>query len=429
VTKAAPVEAAVATPAHWDQAALRDVVAGEKKTLDPRDFPDESFEYYSIPAYQSATAPVLEKGSEIRSQKLLIEPSTVLFGKLNPRVPKVWRVPDTASKQRRIASTEFIPLRPRADVMDCGFLYFLCWSGHVMPRARGLVSGSTPSRQRVDPTAFMDLVVPVPPLDEQRAIARILLAIRTAETRTRRVARSTRELKRSLATHLLTYGPGPAAEANPRALASTEVGDVPRHWGVIELNEVINRAQYGLSQRGELSGRVPILRMNNLDEGKVTFADLQFVDLDSTTREKFRVHRGDLLFNRTNSYELVGKTARFVSDRECVLASYLIRVEVDEDRIDGEFLNHYLNWEGAQRRLRMLATRGVSQSNISATKLKSFTIPLPPLAEQKQIAGILSALDRKGSAEDARASALARVFAAQLEGLMNGEPPLEGAHG
>ena len=91
------------------------------------------------------------------------------------------------------------------------------------------------------------------------------------------------------------------------------------------LAQVVVQSQYGLSVRGGQEGRHPILRMNNLQEGTVVAEDVQYVDLAAAEFAKFRLNSGDLLFNRTNSAELVGKTALFELPGDCVFASYLIR--------------------------------------------------------------------------------------------------------
>jgi type I restriction enzyme S subunit len=155
---------------------LSDVAAFPRETIDPRGSPEEEFEYYSIPAYQAGGLPVVELGHKIMSQKLLVSDETVLFGKLNPRVPKVWRVQPSATR-RRIASTEFIPMIGRPGFTDAVYLYYLCWSRYVLEQAQGLVSGSTPSRQRVDMRAFTGLRVPLFRPADQHRIAEVLSAL------------------------------------------------------------------------------------------------------------------------------------------------------------------------------------------------------------------------------------------------------------
>ena len=99
----------------------------------------------------------------------------------------------------------------------------------------------------------------------------------------------------------------------------------------------------------------------------------------------------------------------------------MIRLKLNSKVIDPFFFNFYLNWDITQARLKGLASRGVSQANISATKLKSFLISLPPLEEQKQIAHILSTVDKKIEVEQKRKQVLKELFKTMLHKLMSGE--------
>jgi len=145
------------------------------------------------------------------------------------------------------------------------------------------------------------------------------------------------------------------------------------------------------------------------------------VDLNAQEFVKFQLRKGDVLFNRTNSIDLVGKTALFDLDGDYVFSSYLIRLEVAKNRLMSEFLNFYMNWDKTQQRLKGLASRGVSQSNISATKLKGLSIALPPPSEQREIARIFQAVDRKIEAEENRKAALEALFKTLLHHLMTGK--------
>src|SRR6266511_2993215 len=220
-------------------------------------------------------------------------------------------------------------------------------------------------------------------------------------------------------------GMNPAALAN-EPLRSTDIGILPESWRVVGLGEALRQAQYGLSVRGQKSGSYPILRMNCQERGRVVFRDLQFVDLDDRTLESYRLNEGDILFNRTNSHELVGRSALFDGSRTAVFASYLLRLATDQSKLLPAFLNFYLASEPAQESLKSFATRGVSQSNISASKLRLLRIPQPPIEEQSAIADVLSKLqatvDRQdrivGTLKELKAATMAKLF---REGL-RGEP-------
>ena len=173
----------------------------------------------------------------------------------------------------------------------------------------------------------------------------------------------------------------------------TPLGELPEEWEVLKLETVILKTQYGLSIKGTSIGAYPILRMNNLFNGRISTDDLQYVDIDESVLDRFQLHRGDILFNRTNSYKLVGKTSIFHERKTYVFASYLIRVEPNTKLILPEYLNFYLNYYSTQERIKSMASRSVSQSNINAKKLKRLIISLPPIVEQRRIASILSNVD------------------------------------
>jgi len=306
----------------------------------------------------------------------------------------------------------FINIIARSDKLANEFLaYWITWRKEFL---RELGTGTT--FKEVSKGVFKTVRISLPPLPEQRRIAHVLSTIQQAIAAQDDLIAAAREVKRSLMQRLFTYGPAP----EPTPTKETEIGEIPEHWEVVRLDGVLRTTQYGLSVRADRTGTYPMLRMNNLADGRVDASDLKFVDLDRETFAKFRVHKGDVLFNRTNSYELVGKTAIFDLEGEFVFASYLIRIVPDVARLLPQYLSYYLNWDDSQRRLKMLATRGVSQSNISATKLKQFAIGLPLLAEQQEIAYVLLMADRRIAAEEQRKAALQALFKTMLHQLMTG---------
>ena len=158
-------------------------------------------------------------------------------------------------------------------------------------------------------------------------------------------------------------------------------------WSLRPIGELASRVEYGISKRGGRTGAYPILRMNSISDGKVETDDLQWVDLTPVEFDRFRLVRGDVLFNRTNSIEKVGKSAYFDLDGDWVFASYLLRVVAKPDLLEPRFLNYFLGAPSTKATLKGLAVRAVSQANINATKLKGLAMPVPPMSEQRQIAG------------------------------------------
>ena len=400
-------------PVEWRLEPIAELHAGDVPQLYPLHFPDEHFEHFSIPAYQNAETPEFVKGSDILSQKLAIPQQCVLFGKLNPRVQKVWNV-RSSNEFRRVASTEWLPILPR-EGNDQDYIYYLMWSDWVMPIAQQLVSGSTPSRQRVEPKAFYEIEVPVPEIEEQRQIAGVLRLVQEQSRLQSRYVQILQTLKRATMHTLFTHG------LRGEAQKETETGPMPESWEVTAIDDVAVSTQYGLSMRGRTSGTYPILRMNCQEDGKVHYRNLQFVDLDSESYDTFRLRPGDLLFNRTNSIDLVGRMAIIEDDRPAVFASYLVRLVVDVDRCIPEFVNYFMNWPRTQGEIKKLASRAVGQANINASKLRTVLFPLPAIDEQHNITAILDAIDRKIDLHRRKRAVLEELFKALLHKLMTGE--------
>ncbi|WP_367883098.1 restriction endonuclease subunit S [Thermococcus peptonophilus] len=187
------------------------------------------------------------------------------------------------------------------------------------------------------------------------------------------------------------------------------------------MGDIIEFAQYGLSIKMYDEGQYPIVKMDSIINGKVMPVNLKYVDLDEETFNKFKLEKGDILVNRTNSYELVGKTGIFMLEGDYVFASYLIRLRPKKDIVDSAFLTYYLIL--SQDRLRQIATRGgVSQANINATNLKKFLVPpLPPLDEQKKIAQILMTIDNKIEAEIKTKEELEKLKLGMMDKLLTGK--------
>jgi type I restriction enzyme S subunit len=165
------------------------------------------------------------------------------------------------------------------------------------------------------------------------------------------------------------------------------VPEVPEGWSVVPLLDLAQRIQYGLSTRADAGERdgVAILRMSNIQNGRLDPSELKYIDPRAVDVPAYRVRRGDVLFNRTNSPELVGKAAVFDLDLEAVFASYLVRIESDERLIDSRYLCSWINSPWGRGWARTVRTQSVGQSNINVSRLQTMPVPAPPLAEQREI--------------------------------------------
>lgn len=164
----------------------------------------------------------------------------------------------------------------------------------------------------------------------------------------------------------------------------------PAGWRTVAFGDIVVRSQYGLSAATSSTGNVRMLGMSCLKDGKIFYDDLALIKLSNEEFNKFRLRAGDILINRTNSIELVGKASLVEHDQDVVFASYVVRFLVDTKQVDPLYIVYYFTKEDSQKRLTALATRGVSQANINPEVLKKlFLLHLPSLPEQQKIAVIL----------------------------------------
>lgn len=175
----------------------------------------------------------------------------------------------------------------------------------------------------------------------------------------------------------------------------TKVGWIPDEWGCKSFKHFTYNSEYGLSISSEENGRIPILGMSSLQDGKIHLnSNTPRVNISKDEFERYRIRKGDILFNRTNSLDLVGKVSLSKEDLNYVFASYLVRFNLNENLLS-EFVNYCFNYADFIKRLKRLATPGVSQYNINPETLKKhFYLPHPQKGEQKKIAQILSAWDK-----------------------------------
>ncbi|HUI29716.1 MAG TPA: restriction endonuclease subunit S [Candidatus Acidoferrales bacterium] len=347
------------------------------------------------------------KSTEVKSAKSRFKKGDILYGKLRPYLDKAVIAPTDG-----ICSTDILVFRPAQDIC-VAYLLGLIHSPEFLNHAIQTTNGV--NHPRTSWTGLSTFSWNVPREVEQEKIAAVLWKIQRAIDIEEKLIATARELKHSTMHQL--FGRGLHGEK----LKETEIGMIPDSWEVVPLGRHLLLAQYGLSIRGQQVGRYPILRMNCQLDGKTIFRDLQFVELDQKTFAAFQVKDGDLLFNRTNSFELVGRTSIFRSNREAVFASYLIRLTLDQSEYYPEFVNFYFNQPSVQADLKRLASRGVSQSNISASKLKEYYIPKTSLDEQREISGILQSIDSKIEILERKRATLQDLFKTMLHKLMTGE--------
>jgi type I restriction enzyme S subunit len=214
----------------------------------------------------------------------------------------------------------------------------------------------------------------------------------------RRVQLHRRSLLDAAVWGRLASGP---ADAGPR-----QPGDrLPASWHWRSVGELARRVQYGTSERadGDALG-VPVLRMGNVKQGRIDAANLKFLPPGHHEFPEMLLDDGDVLFNRTNSPELVGKSAVYRGEPSpCSFASYLIRITPGSE-LRSDYLVYVLNSSYGRGWIRTVVSQQVGQANVNGSKLKALQIPVPPLDQQDSL---IADVERQSSVVEEAASAIA----------------------
>lgn len=283
-----------------------------------------------------------------------------------------------------------------------GFINFIC-GPDLVPEYLAYWLGTQKAKmiQHAGGTTFKEIArgtlrkfeIPVPPLPEQRRIVDLL-------SRAEGIVRLRREAEKK------------AAELIP-ALFNDMFGDPatnPKGWPVSTLGEAIKSADYGSSTKAsDDDSDVPLIRMGNVSyEGTLNLSALKFVNLPAKEVEKYRLQQGDILFNRTNSKDLVGKTGLWNDSREAIAASYFIRLRVHPDKLRPCYLWVFMNSKHMKRVLFDTARGAIGQANINSKELKAFKIALPPLDLQ---VSFMAKIDQVTSVQSQQSTATAKAQA------------------
>lgn len=159
--------------------------------------------------------------------------------------------------------------------------------------------------------------------------------------------------------------------------------ELPKGWVWCKLEDIAYDLMYGTSEKSSRLGKIPVLRMGNINrEGGLDWNDLVYSNNEEDI-EKFNLLHNDLLFNRTNSSEWVGKTAIYKGERPAIYAGYIIRLRTIF--VNADYINFVMNSQYHRNWCNDVKTDAVNQSNINAQKLSVFRVPLPPIEEQNRI--------------------------------------------
>ena len=374
-------------PKEWTSHRLKDVSAINISSLPANTDADYEFDYLEISNvnYHGIVDPnAIERlryeDAPSRARRRL-ETNCTAISSVRPNLQAVAFIENAPNDL--VCSTGFNVVRPAPHKLLPKFAYYSLLADGARQYFEATAKGV--GYPAVDDKDFQSFSVPVPPLPEQQRIAAYLdascAAIDAAVAAKRCQLETLDALRESIIETAVTRGLN--AKLKLRVIDNDWIGSLPAHWTAVRIKRVISHLDYGISVSSEPEGKFPVLKMGNIQSGQIVFSKMEFVD---EVADELLLEKNDLLYNRTNSPDQVGKAALFLGCKEdaVTFASYLVRLRVNH-RIIPEFLNYAVNCAGFLAFARRLAIPSVQQSNLNSTRYGRLHIPLPPVTEQRAI--------------------------------------------
>lgn len=367
-------------PEHWEVHRL-------KYLLRERDFRSSSGkeQLLRVSQYTGVTQRIRSDGldePDTRAESLVgyksVEPNELVVN-----IMLAWNGSMGVSKFQGIASPAYCVYRFGNSARPW-FFHHLLRSPAYKARIKAVSTGVVESRLRLYTDDLYRLEALVPPLREQVNIVRFLdyydRKIRRYVRTKQKLIKLLEEQKQAIINIAVTRGLDPNVRLKPSGVEW--LGNVPEHWNILPIKRAFVSMDYGISESSTDTGTIPLLTMGNIKDGEVTIPKSGGV---ASVDGRLLLAKGDLLFNRTNSSELVGKVGLYqVADSNVTFASYLVRMRPRPEH-EPEYLNMVLNDVSILSIVRREAIPSLHQSNLNPTRYGRLQISLPPLEEQREI--------------------------------------------
>lgn len=342
------------------------------------------------------------------NERFEVKPGDLLFSRANTPELVGLACLATLSQERLMLSDKTLRLVVDERLADVQFVNLILASPAVRAQIAISASGSSLSMQNISQSAVEGLMLRWPSLAEQRSIAEVFELFTDRE----------RVILTSVAK-LQTVRRGAHLSLISATSMSVAMG---AGWSHGPLKEVVPAAEYGISEAlvSEPVG-VPVLRMNNIQNGRPEVSDLRYCPVPVPKRLHLK-HR-DVLFNRTNSIDHIGKTALWRNELpEASFASYLVRLNPDQSRLLPEYLVEWLMHPVIRQRVRSISTVAVQQVNVNPSRLRELEIDFPDdLGEQRRIVSTLAAFDDRIRRELDELAKLRRLKQGLTDDLLSGK--------
>lgn len=374
----------------WVEVHLGEFIPKKGNSLDPRKFPEEVFELYSVPSHE-ARQPEIVEGKTIGASKQLIENNWVLLSRINPHLNRCWVVKSTSDKTK-IASSEWVMFPPNRALYPDYLGYYL-----VQSRIKNLmlanVSGVGGSLTRTNKNAIREFDLMLPPLPEQRAIVTKLeqlfseLDCGVAELK---AAQDKLKIYRQAVLKKAFEGTYSSVENSNDCIINGMEASIPKSWKISRLGEHIQlQGGFAFKSKEYVASGIPIVKIKNVHYENIDWSTSSFIE-SSRMKEfsEYKLEKGDVLIAMTRPFIKSQNTIKTVVVRESDLPALLNqrvgRFKIKGD-IDREFLKYFLFTDYFKRRV-IKESSSSQQPNISSRKIEDFDFILPTSRkEQHQI--------------------------------------------
>jgi len=378
-------------PDNWHWVRVDWIAKEVRKTLAPSDIQFDEVFHYSIPIIDETGTGRFETPESIKSKKTHIRGGEVLVSKLNPGKSRVL----TSKKHDPItlASTEFVTLQPDNEKVISEYLTFVFKSEPVRQYLAGITTSATRSHQRVNPTEIRKIVVPLPPVQIQENTLSLLNYYQNSLDiiikNKNKLVRLLEEHKSRNLTNIITRGLNSHQEFIECTIP--EINKIPEDWDEVKVGWVIDSIRNGWSPNASSNpaegDEYGVLKLSAISKGEFKPNENKALNSNTNVDESFLIEKGDVLVTRANTPELVADACTVDQlPRKLISPDLVFIIKVDKRRLVPQFVSEWLVTAPSRAQIRADA-HGSSGSmvKVSQNNLKSWKMPLPPIAEQKDI--------------------------------------------
>lgn len=269
------------------------------------------------------------------------------------------------------------------------YLYYLLKTDSYLQKYAAMGEGTVNRRKSISFESFSKLKIPLPILKEQQKIASILSNLDLLIQQTQKEIEQTQVLKKGLMQNLLTKGIGHTKFKN------SKIGKIPVEWSVIELKNIVSSYRNGIYKPDEFYGNgFPSIRMFNIKDGIINKSDAPLLNVTTQELEDYGLLPDDILVNRVNSANLVGKAGIVKNDLgPATFESKNIRIRIFKEKCNPVFLNYFFNTHNYFKQINSFIKTAVAQVTVNQDDLNQLVIPLPMISEQSKIISIILDVD------------------------------------